>query len=375
MTRSKRIAIVFRDMASLSGTPNTIFSHASYLAACGYGVDLVAEKIDRARSDGDIGTVKIRRWPFYKRRRFASFARRADRRLRAAGYDFVAGHGHNAVHDVVSLHNCERLCHFKLHGEEMTEPSPLTLLQDEIFTDQQFTLCIANSTVMRDELVDRYRVPVDKIRVVHPGYDEQRFDPAAREPSRSEKRRELGIDAGHCLIGLVTSGAFEVRGVDIAIDAYAALPDAVRARTRMVIVGKSSRLADYQKQAADLGVGQHVQFLPPMRDIERLYHALDICVHPARFETFGQVVQEAMACRLAVVTNRQASATELLPDAVYAELPETSTVAPLAAELERLIDDPPARAELAQHGYEAVKHNTLERNCELTLEVYREAGL
>ena len=372
---AKRIAIVYRNLASLSGTPNTIFAHAKYLARLGYEVDLVAEKIDRTRLDGPgVGTVRIRRLPLFKSRRLASFARRADARVRT-GYDFVAGHGHHGRQAVVSLHNCARLAHLKARGSESTGSDPNVLFQDRLFTERRFRLCIANSALMRDELVRRYGVPADEIRVIYPGYDPARFDPGDRVVYRDATRRELEIEPGDCLIGIVTSGNFAVRGVDLGIEAFAALTPKLRERSHLVIIGRASSTQTYRTQIERLGLERRIRFLRPVHDIERYYHALDICLHPARFEEFGQSVQEAMACGLPVVTNRQVGAVELLPEAARAEVPEESTVPGIVARLEPLIEDAQARGRWGELGREAVEGNTLEANCERTVEVYREAGL
>ncbi len=375
VTRGKRIAIVYRNLTSLSGTPNTIFSHARILSRLGYRVDLVTEKVDRMRIDGGrINIVRIPRLPLLKPYRLSWFSRRAGRLVRT-GYDFVAGHGHNTVHDVISLHNCERLCHLKVTGREMTRANPLARLQDRIFTEQRFTFCIANSRLMRDELISRYGVPADRIRVVYPGYDPARFNPDAREKHRSAMRGQLGVEPGQILIGVITSGAFEIRGLDLAIDAFAALPAPIRDKARMIVIGRASSIDRYTAQIAEHGLGPQITFLPATREVEQYYHALDIYLHPARLETFGQSVQEAMACGVPVVTNRHVGAVELLPEAAYARLPRVSTVPVLVAQLEALIKDEEARRAWGDLGREAVEHNTLQSNCERTLAVYREAGL
>ena len=112
---AKRIAIIYRTMAGLSGTPNTIMDHARYLGAEGFQVSLVGEKMDRRRIlEVGAQAVRLRRWPLPRSLRLRHFSWRAERQARAC--DFVAGHGHNLHQDVLSLHNCLHLAHERTYG-------------------------------------------------------------------------------------------------------------------------------------------------------------------------------------------------------------------------------------------------------------------
>jgi UDP-glucose:(heptosyl)LPS alpha-1,3-glucosyltransferase len=196
-----------------------------------------------------------------------------------------------------------------------------------------------------------------------------------REDYRNETRSYWHINPGTFLIGLVTSGAFQLRGVDIAIKAYAGLPKSVRADTRMVIVGNNSQIAQYRQQVSSLGLSDLIFFYPASRKIERCYHALDALIHPARLETFGLVVQEAMACGVPVITNRQVGAAELLPPEARTQLAEFPDVDDLKEKLEKMICDHQFRQRWKEYGNTAVAANTEQVYFERVLEIYRAAGL
>lgn len=371
----KRIAIVYRNIAGLSGTPNTIIDHAAYLSAMDFRVDLIGEKFDRDRIPlPQENLVKVARLPFFRKWRLEWFARKADK-LAKQNYDFTAGHGHNFYQDVLSLHNCVRLAHEKIHKQPLANPDKSTLLQDELLRRQEFKWCIANSNLMKADLINRYSVPARKIKVIYPGYRPERFGVSGHDEIRERARRELGISDSHLLVGLITSGDFRKRGVDLAIAAFGRLSEGLQKQSSLVVVGKSSSLEKYEGLALKHGVSENVRFLPVRQDIEVYYHALDLYVHPARFEEFGQSVQEAMACGVPVIASRQVGAMELLPDDAYAEVPDELDVETLSQQLERFLTDRALRQQWTDYGLTAAGKNSAEINFQKTLEVYKAAGL
>ena len=384
---NKKIAIVYRNMAGISGTPNTIYAHARYLTELGYDVELVGERIDPDRLENQITVRKIRRLPVVSRQRAAWFAWWAGHLLRS-GYDFIAGHGHHLWQDVLSMHNCLRLTHECIYGDAMSTPDPDTVLQDRILSRQAFSLCIANSELMRQDLIQRYAIPAEKIQVVYPGYQPKRFyaltDSGLRERYRQQLLQPLGLatsaatDSGAeppILIGLVTSGAYRKRGVDIAIDAIGQLPLSLRRNVHLLIIGKSSKLADYQRQVLERDLQSHIHFLPVTKAIENVYHALDIYIHPARFEEFGQSAQEAMACGVPAIMSRQVGAAELLPKNAYRELPQALDAPTLCGNLQRWLTDANQRQRWREFSLQAARKNSAEVNFQRTLAVYQAAGL
>jgi glycosyltransferase involved in cell wall biosynthesis len=87
----------------------------------------------------------------------------------------------------------------------------------------------------------------------------------------------------------------------------------------------------YIKLAASLGLSERVHFLGLCHNVPQLMKAVDFLVFPSRYEPFGLVVIEAMACGLPVITASTTGAAELVT-------PESGIV----------IEDPDDRQALAQ---------------------------
>lgn len=371
----KRVAIAFRGIGDIGGTNNTIADHARALTARGFAVDLLGEKVHTGHVTADMGTaIRIPRLHAMRRYKWRWFAWQTQRRLAAQRYAFVAGHGHHYTQNVLSMHNCIHLTHEIMHGTALDPAGSLAQIHDRIFARASFDVCIANSRLMRDDLMARYAVDAERLRVVYPGYQPQQFNLSDREHHRQPVRQELGLQ-DKVLIGMVTSGDFAKRGLDIVLDAFAGLPEEQRRRCVLLVLGKQGGAGTFEQRARALGIGEQVRFVGSTRQPERYFHALDMCVHPARFEEFGQSVQEAMACGVPLVSSQRVGATELLPADMHDALPATPDADNIRAQLAALIDAPERRANMAERARQAVLGNTVEANFRQTLAVYREAGL
>ena len=372
---AKRIAIVFRGIGDIGGTNNTIADHARHFKALGYKVDLIGEKVHKGGVTPEMGrAIRIARVPLLNRYKWRWFAARAQRTVDRGQYDFVAGHGHNYRQHVLSMHNCLHLTHELVYGRALDARGGLAEIHDRILTARAFEFCICNSHLMREDLAQRYRLDAERLRVIYPGYRPQQFDRREREIYRGAVRKELGV-GDQLLIGLVTSGDYEKRGLDILLEAYAGLEQKLKDKTLVLVLGKLAGTQSFIDHARSMGIADKLRLVSHTRRPQRYFHALDICVHPARFEEFGQSVQEAMACGVPVVTSRRVGATELLPRSLYASLPHAPDAQNIRAQLADLIESPSLRAVMAENVHAAVARNTEQANFDSTRQLYECAGL
>jgi UDP-glucose:(heptosyl)LPS alpha-1,3-glucosyltransferase len=90
------------------------------------------------------------------------------------------------------------------------------------------------------------------------------------------------------------------KGIDRVIRALAKFPD-----VKLVIAGLTETTRSSAKQARlarDLGVASRVKWLGHREDIPHLMAAADLLVHPARYDTTGTVILEAIVNGLPVIT-------------------------------------------------------------------------
>lgn len=175
---------------------------------------------------------------------------------------------------------------------------------------------IATSPNEKRELAHFYKVPRKKIVVIPVGVDAARFSPVPKD----EAKREVGIPVPS--IALLFVGRFvEQKGLAVLIQAYAlarreVLPH-LRSKIRLYLIGGSPDSANLpEKEKKEMQhlkdlirhnrLEQHITFLGnlPNRKTAPYYNAADICIVPSRYEPFGIVPLEAMACATPLVVSQ-----------------------------------------------------------------------
>jgi phosphatidylinositol alpha-1,6-mannosyltransferase len=178
------------------------------------------------------------------------------------------------------------------------------------------THIFANSQHTRKMLLDGWAVPGDKIFVMHPGVDTQRFTPSQRD---ERARAKLGWADRRVIL---TVGALQKRkGQDMMIRALPAVrahcPDVLYA-----VVGEGWERSYLERLARDTGVSDLVQFrgASDERELVECYQQCDLFALPNRqvgwdFEGFGIALIEAQSCARPVITGLSGGAPEtVLPD-------------------------------------------------------------
>ncbi|WP_448337125.1 glycosyltransferase family 4 protein [Chloroflexus aurantiacus] len=140
-----------------------------------------------------------------------------------------------------------------------------------------------------------------RLRIWGRGVDIERFHPRYRSEAW---RAAVGAQPGERVVLYVGRVAAEKR-VDLLPEAIRGLPNA-----RLVIVGDGPFRSELQRRCAGLPV--HFTGYLKGEDLATAYASADVFVFPSDTDTFGQVVQEAMASALPVVAARAGGALDLI---------------------------------------------------------------
>jgi UDP-glucose:(heptosyl)LPS alpha-1,3-glucosyltransferase len=180
-------------------------------------------------------------------------------------------------------------------------------LEKRLFTDPKLRGVIANSRLVKDDIIASYSVLPERVHVIYNGLDPTPFDEDERDRCRSYLADEYGLH-DELRILFVGSG-FDRKGVPTLLNAVAnlAIP------FRLFIVGKG-KIRKYQKMAARLGVDDRITFTGPLKDVERFYLGCDLFVFPTLYDPFSNATLEAMAHGLPVITSRFNGAAEIIDD-------------------------------------------------------------
>jgi glycosyltransferase involved in cell wall biosynthesis len=193
---------------------------------------------------------------------------------------------------------------------------------------------VATSGATARLLTTDYGVPVDRLTVVQPGTD--RVPTMPRRP-------------GEALTLLAVGAIVPRKGYDVLIEALAQLKDR---RWQLVIVGDPTRSPDTATRLA-AAIARHalsdrIELTGPVTQerLAELYSAADLFVLPSRFEGYGMAYTEAIAHGVPVIGTNVGAIPDTVPSAAGILVPPDDVDA-LAATMQRLIDDVPAREHLA----------------------------
>lgn len=160
-------------------------------------------------------------------------------------------------------------------------------------------IIITPSQMVKREFETFYGEEIGKKCIVcHNGVDLKRFCPPSLK-KRQEIRQQLGLAEKKVLL-FVGSG-FKRKGLSLALKVLKCLPK----NFVLLVVGKG-------KIEKDKGLEKRTYFFGPQREIERFYQLADVFILPTIYEPFGNVILEAMACGLPVITTSANGAAEII---------------------------------------------------------------
>lgn len=195
-----------------------------------------------------------------------------------------------------------------------------------------------------------YHTPASRMHLLPPGIQRDRLRSSDHEETGSNLRKELGIAKNEKLVLMVGSG-FRTKGLDRTLEAIAALPTHLRDITRLVVIGRDN-IQPFLRLANKLGLADKIQFFSGRDDIPRFLAAADMLIHPAYSEAAGNVLLEALAAGLPVVTTDVCGYAHYINEADGGMvLPSPFNQAALNSALENVLSDVQACAKWAENGY------------------------
>lgn len=162
-------------------------------------------------------------------------------------------------------------------------------------------LVIATTPVQTDMLVTDYAVSKGRIRMIPPGYDDNRFFPVSGA-SRAVVREQLGWNGP---VVLALGRLAENKGYDLLIRAFKLVADRHDNALLHLAVGgeelgahEAGIMRELKDLVAELDLQDQVAFggFIDDEDLPDYYRAADCFALSSRYEPFGMTAIEAMAC-------------------------------------------------------------------------------
>jgi D-inositol-3-phosphate glycosyltransferase len=159
------------------------------------------------------------------------------------------------------------------------------------------------------DLIWRERADSSKICTIPPGVDTDLFRPL----DRADCRRELGLSERDKVVAFI--GRIDpIKGIDTLLAATRHLQREVGDSLVVLIIGGDldengepiGALRDVASEAQSLGITASIRLIgaQPQNRLPLIYSAADVVCVPSRYESFGHVAVESMACGVPVVASR-----------------------------------------------------------------------
>ena len=225
-------------------------------------------------------------------------------------------------------------------------------------------LVIAPSEALGQYLVERFRLPRTRLRVIPRGVDLEEF--AFQPPDAHHGPWRLG------LFGRLSP----LKGQEVALRACARL---VRKGVPITLCLAGGAPGAPARQALDalvasFGLQDHVEWLGVQQDMPACIASVDLVLVPSTYpESFGRSAIEAQAVGRPVIASRVGALGELIEDGHNGLLVPPRDHEALALAIERVLNDPALRARCVEAGRRRVESEwPLGRMVERTLAVYDE---
>lgn len=230
---------------------------------------------------------------------------------------------------------------------------------------------IAVSEHTKGDLVRYFRIPDERIRVIHEGV---RSDfPGPGDTALAEKvrnRYRLPGEEGYLLyVGLLKPH----KNLNVLLRVVKSLRRLGKLRQKLVIVGaKDRRYAGENRYLGDIATDADVIHIEHVEshELPAVYQGADAFILPSLYEGFGLTILEAFQCGTPVIASNRASIPEVAGDAALLFDAESET--DLSKAILRLIGDPELRRSLVERGRLRAREFSWSKMASETLETYRE---
>ncbi len=221
---------------------------------------------------------------------------------------------------------------------------------------------IANSNMVKNEIISTYGIDENKIKVIHNGFPLESFD---KTISFEKLKKEFSINENEKIILYVGSG-FKRKGVKEFLEILSKLENK---NFKAFVVGKEKNLSFYKHYVKDLSLEEKVIFTGARSDVKDFYAISDIFLFPTRYEPFSNVILEAMNYKNVVITTKQNGASEILPTEY---IMNSSIDYAIVNKIDNLLSNETEMNKIKEENLKIVQNFSIEKNVKETLDMINE---
>ncbi len=235
--------------------------------------------------------------------RAASFVSALTRSLDRTKYDLLLGFNRMPGLDIYYAADVCYLDRIRRRRGLLTRLTPryrlFSAYEQAVFSPEAETKIIYLSGKEKNIYQSCYGTQENRFYYAPPGVDKKRIQDALGADNREKIRQKLHVGPDDAMLLMIGSN-FHTKGVDRAIAALAALPPALRDRTRLFVIGKGKE-KPFRKQSRRLGLEGKVDFLGGRDDVPLFLAGADFVLQPSRNENTGNAIVEGLVAGVPVL--------------------------------------------------------------------------
>jgi UDP-glucose:(heptosyl)LPS alpha-1,3-glucosyltransferase len=221
---------------------------------------------------------------------------------------------------------------------------------------------IANSGMVKQQIINTYNINSSKIDIVYNGIKSKEIN---YQKSFDNLSKDFLLKKDQTTLLYVGSG-FKRKGVSEFLQIIAKLK---MPNIKVFVVGKEKNIEYYQQLSIELKIDNQVVFTGPREDVDDFYTISDIFILPTHYEPFSNVVLEAMNFKNAVFTTRQNGASEILDDYYIMDRPDDVSI---VTKITNLIENIDKLESIKKENRIKSKQFSIDRNLSETLKIVNE---
>ena len=322
------------------------------------------------------GNVTFHFVPLIRLPRFlttVSFAFFANVAIACQNFDLIHTHDRIFHADVFTMHGVpHRFWVRQVRKKRMSLFDRLTAwVERRLISDPRCRFLLPVSTLALEKFSQEFAVAPNRVKVIHPGIEFERFALKNHEETRDKVRAKFGLRKSDIVI-LFVGMNFELKGLQELIAAMAlARAKCPTVSAKLLVVGKGNE-KKYRAIAASFGAEEDVHFVGVITEkIEDIYRASDIYALLSGFDTFGMTVLEAMGASLPVLVSHNVGAKDLVVDGENGFVVDKENVHSIANKLSMLFSDN-TRLRMGQEGRKVAEKKSWEEVAEKVAAIYRQ---
>jgi glycosyltransferase involved in cell wall biosynthesis len=267
------------------------------------------------------------------------------------------------VHDLAAFHVAHKYDWKRmLYGRVVA--AALARRQDEI-------IAVSHNTAR--DISTFWRLPSERVTVIHEGVDPKRFSPNGRDEAQQSCHSRFGLQQPFILY--VARLEHPAKNHVRLVRAFETFKKNTGSAWQLVLAGSDWHGAEVIHQAVQQSpMRQEIRCVGFVadQDLPMLFRAAEACVYPSLYEGFGLPTLQAMASGCPLICSRRGSLAEVVGDAALTIDPENTRE--LAASMVLLASDLALRKKLAVLGLERARLFDWRQTADETMRIYSRAA-